>query len=74
MFSGLLGQLAKILKTLLTHWLLKKIERVGEIVHEADVSNAREPVLLALGRDSEELDSNVIQNVAMKIANHAKHS
>ena len=67
-------QLAKILESLLTHWLLKEKERVGEIVHKADVSNTREPVLLTLGGDSEELDSDVIQNVAMKMADHAKHS
>ena len=47
---------------------------MGEIVHKADISNTGEPVLLALGGDSEELGSDVIQNVAMKMADHAKHS
>ena len=67
-------QLTEIIKSLLTHWLLKENERVGEIVHKADVSNTGEPVLLTLRGDGEELGSDVIQNVAMKMADHAKHS
>ena len=45
---------------------------MGEIVHKANISNTREPVLLALGGDSEELGSNVIQNVFMKMASQIR--
>ena len=43
-----------------------------EVVLEAEYSYIREPVYITLLGCSEELDSNVVENVPREMANHSK--
>ena len=47
---------------------------MGQVVLFADVSDASEPLLAVLAGASEHLDSNIVQNIAIKMANHPEKS